>query len=267
MATMGFHPVVAIYSSFMQRAFDCVVHDVALQNLPVILCMDRAGLSASDGPTHHGLFDIAYLRCIPNLVAMAPRNEDEFSDMLFTATHQQTPICIRYPRGPAEGVPIKDQPKLLEIGKAEVTRPFTQNGRRKVALFGLGNLHSMAVKTAEKLAEAGLDCAVINPRFTKPIDAGITEFFGRAADVVITFEDHALAGGYGSSVLELFSEKRINTPVVRIGWPDQFIEHATTVDFLRDKYGLTVENAASQALSLLADAKAPAALLSACVNG
>jgi len=251
MATMGLRPVVAIYSSFMQRAFDCIVHDVALQNLPVILCMDRAGLSANDGPTHHGLFDIAYLRCVPNLVGMAPRNEDEFADMLFTATHQQAPVFIRYPRGAAEGVPIKDQPRLLEIGKAEITQAFVQNGRPKVALFGLGNLHSLAVKTAEKLMDEGCDCAVIDPRFTKPIDAGITEFFGRAAEVVITFEDHVLAGGYGSSVLELFSEKGISTPVVRIGWPDQFIEHASTVDYLRTKYGLTVENAVAQVQRLL----------------
>jgi 1-deoxy-D-xylulose-5-phosphate synthase len=266
MATMGMHPVVAIYSSFMQRAFDCIVHDVALQNLPVTLCMDRAGLSANDGPTHHGLFDIAYLRCIPNIVCMAPSNEDEFADMLFTATHENLPICIRYPRGVAEGVPIKDQPKLLEIGKAEVTQAFAQNGGRKVALFGLGNLHSMAVKTAEKLTEEGFDCAVINPRFTKPIDAGLTEFYGRAAEIIITFEDHTLPGGYGSSVLELFSQKRINTPVVRIGWPDQFIEHASTVDYLRNKYGLTVENAVAQVHSLLASAKTTVALLSTCVS-
>ncbi len=249
MATMGFHPVVAIYSSFMQRAYDCIIHDVALQNLPVILCMDRAGLSVNDGPTHHGLFDIAFLRCVPNLVAMAPKDEDEFADMLFTATQQDGPICIRYPRGAAEGVPIKEQPRMIDLGQAEVTRNFVQNGARKVALFGLGNLHSMAVKTADKLIAEGFDCAVINPRFTKPIDAGLTEFYGSAAEVVVTFEDHVLPGGYGSSVLELFSQKRITTPLVRIGWPDQFIEHASTVDYLRQKYGLTVENAVAQALS------------------
>lgn len=243
MATMGFHPVVAIYSTFMQRAFDCIVHDVALQNLPVILCMDRAGLSANDGPTHHGLFDIAYLRCIPNLVGMAPKDEDEFVDMLFTATHQQHPMCIRYPRGYAEGVPIKGQPRLLEIGVGEVTRAYSQNNGRKVALFGLGNMHKMAQKTADLLTAEGFDCAVINPRFTKPIDVGLTEYYGCSAEVVVTFEDHVLAGGYGSSVLELFSEKRITTPVIRIGWPDQFIEHASTVDELREKYGLTPANA------------------------
>jgi len=242
MATMGFHPVCAIYSTFLQRAYDCVQHDVCLQDLPVIFCMDRAGLSANDGPTHHGLFDIAYLRCLPNVIAMAPKDEDELVDMMFTATHQQHPTFIRYPRGAAEGVPIKDQPKLLEIGRAEVIQNFSNNGRRKIALFGLGNMLKLARQTAEKLTADGFDCAVINPRFTKPLDAGTHEFFGRAAEIVVTLEDHVITGGYGSAVLELFSEKKVTTPVVRLGWPDQFIEHATTPDELRRKYGLTVEN-------------------------
>ncbi|HXR04429.1 MAG TPA: 1-deoxy-D-xylulose-5-phosphate synthase [Verrucomicrobiae bacterium] len=242
MATMGFHPVCAIYSTFLQRAYDCIHHDVCLQDLPVIFCMDRAGLSANDGPTHHGLFDIAYLRCLPNVIAMAPKDEDELVDMMFTATHQRHPTFIRYPRGAAEGVPIKDQPKLLEVGKAEVIQNFSSNGKRKVALFGLGPMNTLARKAAAQLAAEGFDCAVINPRFTKPLDAGTHEFFGRAADVIVTLEDHALMGGYGSAVLELFSEKSVTAPVVRIGWPDQFIEHASTQDELRRKYGLTVEN-------------------------
>jgi 1-deoxy-D-xylulose-5-phosphate synthase len=243
MATMGLHPVCAIYSSFLQRAYDCIHHDVCLQDLPVIFCMDRSGLSANDGPTHHGLFDIAYLRCLPNVIAMAPKNEDELVDMMFTATLTKHPTFIRYPRGAAEGVPIKEQPALLEIGKAEVTQNFANSRGAKVALFGLGNMHSMAVKTAAKLAGQGFDCAVINPRFTKPLDAGTHEFFGKAADVVVTFEDHVLMGGYGSAVMEFFGEKRITTPVVRIGWPDQFIEHASTVDYLREKHGLTADRA------------------------
>ena len=246
MATMGFHPVCAIYSTFLQRAYDCIIHDVALQDLPVIFCMDRAGLSANDGPTHHGLFDIAFLRCVPNIIAMAPKDEDELADMMFTATHQKHPVFIRYPRGEAEGVTMKEQPAILEIGKAEVTRNFSGKGGRKVALFGLGNLHGMALKTADLLAAEGWDCAVINPRFTKPLDVGVTEFFGRTAEVVVTFEDHVLTGGYGSAVLELFHEKRISTPVARIGWPDQFIEHASSVDWLREKHGLTAAAAAAQ---------------------
>jgi 1-deoxy-D-xylulose-5-phosphate synthase len=242
MATMGFHPVCAIYSTFLQRAYDCIIHDVALQDLPVIFCMDRAGLSANDGATHHGLFDIAYLRCVPNIIAMAPKDEDELVDMMFTATHQKHPTFIRYPRGPAEGVPIKDQPKLLEIGKAEVIQNYSQNRGRKIAFFALGNMQKLARKAADQLIAEGHDCAIINPRFTKPIDAGTTEFFARASDVLVTLEDHALEGGYGSSVLEFLSDKRITTPLLRTGWPDQFIEHASTVDHLREKYGLTVAN-------------------------
>lgn len=259
MATMGFHPVCAIYSTFLQRAYDCIHHDVCLQDLPVIFCMDRAGLSANDGPTHHGLFDIAYLRCLPNVVAMAPKNEDELQDMMFTATLQKHPTFIRYPRGTAEGVPIKEQPALLEIGKAEVVQNFSSQGGRKIALFGLGNMNSVARQAATKLAEEGYDVAVVNPRFTKPLDAGTHEFFARSADVVVTMEDHALMGGYGSAVLELLSEKGVTTPVLRIGWPDQFIEHATSQDELRRRYGLTAENVVAKTKELLAATRAATA--------
>ncbi|HHY85563.1 MAG TPA: 1-deoxy-D-xylulose-5-phosphate synthase [Verrucomicrobia bacterium] len=261
MAASGMHPVCAIYSTFLQRAYDCIHHDVCLQDLPVIFCMDRAGLSANDGPTHHGLFDIAYLRCLPNVTAMAPKDEDELADMMFTATHHPHPTFIRYPRGAGEGVPIKDQPKLIEIGKAEVIQNFSNNGRRKVALFGLGNMNSLARQAAAKLSAEGFDAAVINPRFTKPLDAGTHEFFGRAAEVVVTLEDHVLMGGYGSAVLELFSEKGVTTPVVRIGWPDQFIEHASTQDELRRKYGLTVENAVARVKALFSDTSVTAKLV------
>jgi 1-deoxy-D-xylulose-5-phosphate synthase len=246
MATMGFHPVCAIYSTFLQRAYDCIVHDAALQDLPVIFCMDRAGLSPQDGPTHHGLFDIAYVRSVPNCIAMAPKDEDELVDMMFTATHEPHPTFIRYPRGPAEGVPIKDQPKLIEIGKAEVIQNFSNNGGRKIALFPLGNMMPLGRKAATQLAAEGFDVAIVNPRFIKPLDAGMTEFFGRAAEAIVTLEDHVLMGGYGSAVLEFFSEKRITTPLIQIGWPDQFIEHATNVQDLRKKYGLTVENLVSK---------------------
>jgi 1-deoxy-D-xylulose-5-phosphate synthase len=242
LATMGYHPVCAIYSTFLQRAYDCIHHDICLQDLPVIFCMDRSGLSANDGPTHHGLFDISYLRCLPNVIAMAPANEDELADMMFTASYQNHPTFIRYPRGAAEGVPIKESPKLLEIGKAEVVQHYSNNGKKKIALFGLGNMNSLAVKAVSQLLAEGFDCAVINPRFTKPLDAGTHEFFARGADLIVTMEDHVLMGGYGSAVLELFSEKNIAIPMVRIGWPDQFIEHATSQDELRRRYGLTVEN-------------------------
>ncbi|KAB2673605.1 MAG: 1-deoxy-D-xylulose-5-phosphate synthase [Verrucomicrobia bacterium] len=240
MATMGFRPVVAIYSTFLQRAYDCIHHDVCLQDLPVIFCMDRAGLSANDGPTHHGLFDISFLRCLPNVVGMAPKDEDELQDMMFTATMQSHPSFIRYPRGAAEGVPVKEIPGVLEIGKAEVIQTFRGNGGRKVALFGLGNMLRLAREAAARLEAEGYDVAVINPRFFKPIDAAVHEFFGRAADVVATLEDHVAMGGYGSAVLESYSEAGVSTPVVRLAWPDVFVEHASSVDYLRERHGLTV---------------------------
>ena len=242
MASMGFHPVCAIYSTFLQRAYDCIVHDAALQDLPVIFCMDRAGLSAQDGPTHHGLFDIAYLRHIPNCILMAPKDEDELVDMMFTASHERHPTFIRYPRGPGEGVPIKEQPRLLEVGKAEIIQSFANNGGRKVALFALGNMVRLGAQTRAQLLAEGFDVALINARFAKPLDAGVTEFFARASEVLVTLEDHVVMGGYGSAVLESLNERRITTSVIQIGWPDQFIEHASSVDDLRRKYGLTAEH-------------------------
>ena len=245
MATMDYRPVVAIYSTFLQRAYDCIIHDVALQDLPVIFCMDRAGLSANDGPTHHGLFDISYLRCVPNIIAMAPRNEDQLADMMFTASRQTHPVFIRYPRGAAEGVAIKEEPDMLEIGQAEVVKNFADNGKRKVVFFGLGPMFSVAEAAANELGE-GFDCALIDPRFTKPIDEATTEYFAKTADTIVTLEDHVLAGGYSSLVSELLVAKEIHTPLVRIGWPDQFIEHASSVGELREKYGLTVESVVAQ---------------------
>jgi len=249
---MGFHPVVAIYSTFLQRAYDCIHHDVCLQNLPVIFCMDRSGLSANDGPTHHGLFDIAYLRCLPEIVGMAPSNEDEMQDMMFTATLQNRPVAIRYPRGNAEGVAIKEQPTVVEVGKADVIRHFANSGGRKVALFGLGPMLTLAKQAAELLAQEGVDVAVINPRYFKPLDNQVHQFFGQTADLVITLEDHVLAGGYGSAVLELFNETGIKTPVNRVAWPDQFIEHASSVDYLRGKYGLSVERVVADVRAFVA---------------
>ena len=251
MASMGHRPVCAIYSTFLQRAYDMIVHDVALQNLPVTFCMDRAGLSANDGPTHHGLFDIAYLNCVPGIIAMAPSNEDELADMMFTATHQNQPTFIRYPRGNGEGVEVKNQPTLIEIGKAEVLQNFSNNEKPRVAFFALGPMRAIANAAIGELGAENIDVAIINPRFTKPIDGGTTEFFAEAVEVVVTIEDHVLRGGYGSIVRDHLAECGITTPVVRIGWPDQFIEHASSVDYLRDKHGLTGANTAEQIRQVL----------------
>ena len=244
MATRGMKPFLSIYSTFMQRAFDMIVHDIALQNLNVVLCMDRAGLSAEDGPTHHGLFDIAYLRSIPNMILMQPRDEEEFADMLWTMTHHYSgPIAIRYPRGAGTGAVPKTTPRLLEIGKSEVLRHGAD-----VALFGLGNYCEVALETADLLEAQGIKAAVINPRWIKPLDLGTLEFFARSVKVLCTLEDHALAGGFGAAVAEHLSDQRISTPLVRIGWPDQFIEHGSLL-ILREKYGMTAKAIAERITS------------------
>ncbi|GAC1650982.1 MAG: 1-deoxy-D-xylulose-5-phosphate synthase [Acidobacteriaceae bacterium] len=237
MATKGLKPYCAIYSTFLQRAFDQVVHDVALQQLPVVFCMDRGGLSGDDGPTHHGLFDISYLRGIPNLIHMDPKNEDELADMMITALHYDGPSAIRYPRGAVTGTGIKPQPQAIPIGEAEIIRDGEQ-----VAIFSLGNMLPLAIDTAAALEFEGISAAVINARFAKPLDRRTLLYFGRLAGLIITFEDHVLNGGFGSAVLEELSMADINVPVVRIGWPDQFIEHGN-VDALRKKYGVSVEAA------------------------
>jgi len=246
MATRGMKPFLAIYSTFMQRAFDMIVHDIALQHLNVALCMDRAGLSGDDGPTHHGLFDIAYLRSIPGIIAMQPKDEEEFADMLWTmANHHEGPIAIRYPRGAGTGAVPKSTPKLLEIGKAEVLR----HGQ-DVALFGLGNFSEVAMETADLLEKQGIKAAVINPRWIKPLDAGTLEFFARGSRVLCTLEDHAVSGGFGAAVAEHLSDTGITTPLVRVGWPDQFIEHGS-VTILREKYGMTAQAAAERIIQSL----------------
>jgi 1-deoxy-D-xylulose-5-phosphate synthase len=250
LACEGFTPFLAIYSTFMQRAYDMIVHDIALQNLPVRMCMDRGGLSGDDGPTHHGLFDIGYLRHIPNLIHMQPKDEDEFCDMLWTmANHTEGPTAIRYPRGSGTGVQPKPQPKLLEIGKAEVVRHGSVQPTR-VAILGLGGMCAMAEQAAAQLEAQGVSTAVINPRWIKPLDTALIEFFGRSVDVLCTIEDHVLHNGFGCAVIEHLSTQRITTPVVRIGWPDQFVEHGSP-DILRKKHGLTVENTVKTILAAL----------------
>jgi 1-deoxy-D-xylulose-5-phosphate synthase len=235
LAARGLKPFCAIYSTFLQRAFDPVVHDVCLQRLPVVFCMDRGGLSGDDGPTHHGLFDISYMRGIPNVVHMDPKDEDELADMLFTAMQYDGPIAIRYPRGVGPGVPVKDVPRAIPIGKAELLQHGENN---QVALFALGGMVAMAKEIAAKLESEGVSAAVINARFAKPVDGEMIEFYARQAAVILTLEDHALAGGFGSAVLETVSSAGLNTPVVRIGWPDRFIEHGKPDD-LRAKYGVS----------------------------
>ena len=242
MATRGYRPVCAIYSTFLQRAFDPIVHDVCLQKLPVVFCMDRAGLSADDGPTHHGLFDISYLRGIPEMVVMAPKDEDELADMMETAVTLDGPSAIRYPRGAVAGIERKPRPAVLAVGKAEVISDGSD-----IAILGLGPMIGMARELAAKLEREGYSSAVINPRFVKPIDREMLAQYAKRVAAFVTFEDHVRMGGFGSAVLEALEEMGCAIPVVRIGWPDHFIEHGK-IDALRAKYGVTVEAALGQVL-------------------
>ncbi|MGD1107170.1 MAG: 1-deoxy-D-xylulose-5-phosphate synthase [Terracidiphilus sp.] len=251
MATRGYRPVCAIYSTFLQRAFDPIVHDVCLQKLPVLFCMDRAGLSGDDGPTHHGLFDIAYLRGIPEIVLMAPKDEDELADMIKTAIDLPGPSAIRYPRGAVAGVARKSEPQSLPIGKAEVLSDGSD-----VAILGLGPMVALALGLAASLERDGYSAAVINPRFIKPIDREVLARYASRVAAFVTFEDHAKMGGFGTAIVEALDEMGLSIPVVRIGWPDQFIEHGK-VDELRARYGLTAEAAVAQVLPLLTRRRRP----------
>jgi 1-deoxy-D-xylulose-5-phosphate synthase len=234
-AARDLRPVCAIYSTFMQRAYDMVIHDVCLQRLPVTFCMDRAGVSPSDGPTHHGLFDIAYLRCVPNVTLMQPKDEDEFADMLHTALKSGAPMFIRYPRGAAAGKAIKAQPALIPLGKAEVLRAGAD-----VQLWALGSMVPEAQALADKLtAVTGLSVGVVNARFAKPIDASLLVEQAKSAKLIVTLEDGAVTGGFGTGALEMLAEHGVSTPIVRLGWPDRFVGHATDVKTLRAANGLS----------------------------
>ena len=250
-ATMGLKPWLTIYSTFMQRAYDMLVHDIGIQNLPVRIAMDRAGLSGDDGPTHHGLFDIGYLRHVPNFIFMAAKDEDEFVDMLWTmANHEDGPSAIRYPRGAGVGAKPKSEPQLLEVGRAEIVQDGTD-----VALIGLGHMFEIAEDAKTKLEALGYSVALINPRWIKPLDAQAIEKYARQCSVICTFEDHVLANGFGAAIIEHLHDAGIHTPVKRVGWPDEFIEHGK-VDILRKKHGITADAAVDKVLPCL---PAPAA--------
>jgi 1-deoxy-D-xylulose-5-phosphate synthase len=220
-ATQGFRPFLAIYSTFMQRAYDMIIHDIALQNLPVRLCMDRGGLSGDDGPTHHGLFDIGYLRHIPNIIHMQPADEAEFVAMLkWMATYDTGPTAIRYPRGVIAGTPIENPSHPIQLGKGLLLQEGTD-----VALIGLGTFFQLALETKKLLEQKGYSVSLVNPRFIKPLDTALLEKVARNSKVICTFEDHTLLNGFGSACIEHLHNANIPTKVERIGWPDEFIEH------------------------------------------
>ena len=247
LATEGFRPVVAIYSTFLQRAFDQIIHDVALQKLPVVFAMDRGGLVGEDGPTHHGAFDLSYLRHIPGMVLMAPKDENELQHMLATALqYEEGPIAMRYPRGSGVGVPLDEEFRLLEIGKGELLREGSD-----AVLFAIGAPVYPALKAADILKEKGISVAVINARFVKPLDVDLLMEWARKTSVVVTVEENAIQGGFGSAVLEMFEERGFFPKrIKRLGLPDKFIPHGKQSQ-LRRLVGIDAEGIAQAVENLV----------------
>ena len=227
MAAGGMHPVIALYSTFAQRAYDQLIHDVCLQHLPVTLCLDRAGLVGEDGPTHHGVFDLSYLRQMPNMCVMAPKDEEELRHMLATAIAIEGPAAVRYPRGAGLGVPLTDSLETLPVGKAEVLQ---EEG--DIAFLAVGTMVEKAKEAAAILKEEGIEAAVVNMRFIKPLDTELLGEMARTKRLLITAEENVLAGGFGSAVAEYLADHGIEVPLLRFGIPDRFIEQGTRRELL-----------------------------------
>src|SRR4051794_16218919 len=247
LALQGAKPVAAIYSTFLQRGFDQIVHDVCLQNLDVVFAMDRAGLVGDDGPTHHGAFDISYLRCLPNMVLAAPRDEAMLVHMLHTAIEHEGPFALRYPRGEGEGVPLPEKPELVEIGRGEVLR----EGDR-VALVGYGLGVALALGAGGMLEDEGFSPTVVDARFAKPLDDQLLETLARNHDLIVTVEDNVLMGGFGSAVLESLADGDLlgETRVIRFGIPDAYVTHGKPA-LLREEIGLTPEGIAERVVQAI----------------
>jgi 1-deoxy-D-xylulose-5-phosphate synthase len=229
LACDGMKPVVAIYSTFLQRAYDQLIHDVALQNLPVVFALDRGGLVGQDGATHHGAFDLSYLRCIPNMTVMAPADENECRQMLYTAFGQDGPSAVRYPRGSGPGVAIEQTMTALPVGKAELRRETTMSAGRRIAVLAFGSTVVPAVAAGE-----ALDMTVANMRFVKPLDTDLVRRLALTHDALVTIEENVIDGGAGSACLEALAAERIERPVLQLGLPDQFIDHGDTAVLLRE---------------------------------
>lgn len=244
LATEGFRPVVAIYSTFLQRAFDQVIHDVCLPNLPVVFCLDRGGLVGEDGPTHHGHFDITYLRSLPNMTLMAPKDEDELRHMLFTALQQATPMAIRYPRGRGTGVPLDPEYRLIPIGESELLRQG-----KDLMILALGSMVHPSLEAAALLEEEGISVGVVNCRFVKPLDPKLVTY-AQSTGKVLVVEENIRQGGLSSAFLELLNDMDIrDMQVKRIGLPDAFVEHGPLA-VLRANHGLDAPGIAGVARAL-----------------
>jgi 1-deoxy-D-xylulose-5-phosphate synthase len=241
MAVGGLRPVVAVYSTFIQRAFDQVIHDISVQDLHVVFAMDRAGIVGEDGQTQHGVFDIAFMRLIPNMKVMAPKDEEELRHMLYTAVYMDGPVSLRYPRGKALGVPMSSDMHALEIGKAELLSPATlaEAVDRDCAILAYGSTVAQAQEAARELAEEGIQAAVVNARWAKPLDEEMILALAKGTRRLITIEDHVVTGGFGSAVLELLERHAVNAIETRvIGLPDKFVEHGAPT-ILKELYGLS----------------------------
>jgi 1-deoxy-D-xylulose-5-phosphate synthase len=241
-------PVVAIYSTFLQRAYDQILHDVCLESLPVIFAVDRGGIVGEDGPTHHGLFDLSYLRSLPNMTVMAPKDENELRRMMVTAIHHSTgPIAFRYPRGCGSGVALDAEITTLEIGRGEILFDG-----QDVLILAIGSTVASAVDARRILSEKGIDATVVNCRFVKPLDAELICGLAEKISHILTVEENVLQGGFGSAVLEMLSDHGIlnrNISVKRLGIKDRFVEHGSTRT-LRARYGLDAEGIAAAVLSM-----------------
>ena len=246
LATEGFKPVVAVYSTFLQRAYDQILHDVCLQNLPVVFSLDRAGIVGEDGPTHHGLFDLSYMRSMPNMVLMAPKDENELQHMLKTAVDHNGPAAVRYPRGNVIGVALDEELRSLEIGKGELLR-----SGKDLVIVAVGSTVQSAMEAAERLDSEGIEAAVINARFVKPIDSELIITWARKTGRVITVEENTLQGGFGSAVLEMFEEEAFfPESLKRLGVCDSFVPHGGQA-ILRNLCGIDADAIESAALKLL----------------
>ncbi len=226
LATQGVKPVVAIYSSFLQRGFDQIIHDVALQKLNVAFILDRAGLVGADGPTHHGTFDLTYLRLIPDIVIMAPKDEAELRNMVYTSVeYNDGPIALRYPRGNALGVKLEEDFGLIPIGKAETLREGTD-----VAILAIGSMVDYALKSANLLEESGIHASVINMRFVKPLDTDLLDDIHKRFDKIVTIEENSIVGGFGSAILEYYNDNKYKNNILKLGLPDKFVDHGTQTE-------------------------------------
>jgi 1-deoxy-D-xylulose-5-phosphate synthase len=256
LALEGLKPVAAIYSTFLQRAYDQLVHDVCLQNLNVVLAMDRAGLVGDDGPTHHGIFDIAYLRCLPNIVLMAPRDEAMLVHMLHTALrHDDGPIALRYPRGEGTGAPLPAVPERIEIGTGEIlceAEDGTSSTGGRVALIGYGTGVGKALEAAEDLRTQGIAVTVADARFAKPIDAGLVAQLAAEHDLLVTVEEGVLAGGFGSAVWETLNEAGGTPRILRVGLPDRYVTHGKP-SLLHEEVGFTGKRIAERVAAAISD--------------